>query len=119
MKSKHTEGPWIYNKLGCRIESTTVWYEEATQDEDAIPVQVVSLRGAMGGDDVEADANLIAAAPELLETLKRIHDLTLPYFCKLGVKKAFTELNELAAANKLIHRLTQGEDELTQGEVSL
>jgi len=35
-------------------------------------VRVVNLTGAMGGDDSDADANLISAAPDLLAALERL-----------------------------------------------
>lgn len=56
--SKHTPGPW--RDEGYRIS--------AQRGETT----VVDLRSCMGGDDVQADARLIAAAPELLAALQKI-----------------------------------------------
>ncbi len=50
---KHTPGPWSYEGGMIKGPGTTI----------------VDLHGAMGGDDTEADARLIAAAPDLLATL--------------------------------------------------
>ena len=55
MITKHTPGPWIVD--GSRIaapDGTTV----------------INCLGAMGGHDTQADARLIAAAPDLLAALE-------------------------------------------------
>lgn len=51
----HTPGPWTY---------------DGKSSIDSPHGNVLSLYGAMGGLDTEADARLIAAAPELLRELK-------------------------------------------------
>ncbi len=63
--ASHTPGPWRYDADDCRIMSS------ALTDWEGKPASVVDLRGAMGGDDSDADAHLIAAAPELLEALEK------------------------------------------------
>lgn len=63
----HTPGPWFYDKAYDRIiapSHSPVWCPEKGF------TSVVCLFGAMGGDDTDADARLIAAAPELLEALR-------------------------------------------------
>lgn len=59
--SKHTPGPW-------RIEDTRIRGVNA----DGEGINVVDCRGAMGGDDTDADMCLIAAAPDLLAALQRV-----------------------------------------------
>lgn len=54
--SKHTPGPWVYKKTsGFDYGSTAYW-----------------VPGICTNIDKEADARLIAAAPDLLEALKRM-----------------------------------------------
>jgi hypothetical protein len=72
--SEHTKGPWILVDTpairdifnGCSVVA-------AEGIDDAIIA-------AIGGDvpEVEANARLIAAAPELLEALKEAHKMLLP-----------------------------------------
>jgi hypothetical protein len=61
-RGRHTPGPWRYDDERCAIVA-----DHATDQFGDTPVSVVSLYGAMGGDDTKADTALIAAAPELLE----------------------------------------------------
>ena len=59
----YTPGPWAVRNH--QIISTVTrpdWADEDDQDER---ICVVELLGAMGGEDSEADAQLIAAAPDL------------------------------------------------------
>lgn len=74
----HTAGKWVYNKGRQAIESTTEWLVEPNkeEDEDGIPTQVISVLGAMGGNNPSADIELICMAPcmhsainEVLEVL--------------------------------------------------
>lgn len=65
----HTPGPWRHDREGSRIVSETAFYEYSTP-EDPQPVSIVSLFGAMGGDDTAADAALMAAAPAMLAALQ-------------------------------------------------
>lgn len=59
--SKHTLGPWGFTK------GITVWVM-------AGPIHVATIPRAADGDWSEANAFLIAAAPDLLEALKAIED---------------------------------------------
>ena len=63
MNTKHTRGPWKYDKQKSMIIAKEL-------GEDTETIMVVNLLGAMGSYDVEADAQLIAAAPDLLELLQ-------------------------------------------------
>lgn len=56
-ENKHTPGPWGLNK------STDIWIK-------AGPVHVATIPRAYDGDWSEANARLIAAAPDLLESLE-------------------------------------------------
>ena len=61
----HTPGSWRYDKERCGI-----FAGESKEDEDGLEVgnevRIVDLYGAMGGEDTDADARLIASAPDLL-----------------------------------------------------
>lgn len=58
MSAKHTPGPWRYYKCRCGMEGCNQY--------------TISVQGSVGF--VEADARLIAAAPELLEALQDLCD---------------------------------------------
>jgi len=79
MKTKHTPGPWQHTDS--KIISLSSWFvpPDESIDDPGIRTTVVELRGAMGGDDINADAKLIAAAPELLEALKECEEIIWAY----------------------------------------
>ena len=62
MEKKHTPGPWEVNGNGeneiCQLDIVTITANHDINDD--------------GPERVEADAALIAAAPELLEALERL-----------------------------------------------
>lgn len=94
----HTPGPWRYDpEYPCiRGNAYPDYYWE---EEDRIPenqTKVVTLTGAMSGEDTKADAALIASAPELLTMLKELLKHSI---------EAREVVNE--------YRNTQGEDELS------
>ncbi len=72
MSGNHTSGPWEVR--GSRIVAVNVKPDWADINEDYANerVNVVDLTSAMGGEDSDADARLIAAAPELLAYLERL-----------------------------------------------
>jgi len=66
----HTSGPWRYDKKRCAILAGEDKEEDGFVVEPA--TKVVDLYGVMGGDDTDADARLIAAAPDLLAALRAV-----------------------------------------------
>lgn len=62
-KAKHTPGPWIYTNWGKDGDEANI---RAKDGENTLHIGVVSFR------NVDANARLIAAAPELLEALESI-----------------------------------------------
>lgn len=69
MDSKHTPGPWDYRHSGYSVESDN-WQIGLHNDEPLC----IGLRGeeymCVSGICTEADARLIASAPDLLDALK-------------------------------------------------
>ena len=64
----HTPGPWTARREG------GTWYVEVGRDQDYF--DICELFG--GGDKMEANARLIAAAPELLDALKDLDTRIMP-----------------------------------------
>jgi len=55
--------------------------------------------------EAEANSKLIASAPELLQSLKELLEAVKPIIFKEGVKRAYSEMVAIAAAEKLIEKL--------------
>ena len=70
--SKHTPGPW---KVGNSIEQRNGPREATVVAADGVRVVARLHFNRMPDDPAEANAALIAAAPELLEALKELSDL--------------------------------------------
>lgn len=70
----YTSGDWIYNSKSNSIESTSEWLVKPEDDEDGVPIQIISTFAAMGGDDINADIKLICAAPKMIELLLDLLD---------------------------------------------
>lgn len=66
MNAKHTPGPWRRALSGAANQPGTIIVAQG----DSRYVASVNYRGSV--DRTSADADLIAAAPELLETCKRL-----------------------------------------------
>lgn len=86
----HTPGPWRHDREGARIVSKTAFNDYSTP-EDPKPVSIISLFGAMGGDDSAADAALIASAPAMLAALAKLHDAADDY-CEHAKERHFAAL---------------------------
>jgi len=69
MSAKHTSGPWWHDddkEVGCIVIRAP--------DGDGVPWQIASMCDFGPSGDEEANARLIAAAPELLAALKDLLD---------------------------------------------
>jgi hypothetical protein len=71
MTYQHTQGPWEYDPDESEIKSTVdvSIHEDADLDIPRVMTTVAYLRGSMSGENTQADAYLMAAAPELYEAL--------------------------------------------------
>jgi len=71
---KYTQGKWAFDEKRNAIYSTTEWLVEPSKvdDEEGVPIDVISTFSAMGGNDTMADIKLIVVAPELLEIVMKI-----------------------------------------------
>lgn len=76
MENKHTPGPWRYDMDECAIVSESEFEETGFGPAGVI---VADLTGSMDGTNTNADARLIAAAPELLDlAYQYLSDLRYP-----------------------------------------
>ena len=74
--SKHTPAPWVISEDGWHIVSKT-HYNTSTDSHLSVPKNgsICVVPDTVISDEAEANAKLIAAAPELLEALERaLHD---------------------------------------------
>jgi len=67
-KPKHTPGPWPCVRLSMNGEAYATHYEAH------IDCGACMVWAPPGNEEQEANARLIAAAPELLEALRELHD---------------------------------------------
>lgn len=69
MKTKHTPGPWtIDDSMAKDKYSSVLWYII----KDSVGTKLSEVKGihcGVNNDEAEANANVMAAAPELLEAL--------------------------------------------------
>ena len=76
MTNNHTPGPWAHDKRLNLIYSQSAYLVTPSifDDEEGVPMTVISTFAAMGGNDIEADVALIVAAPEMLGALIQIYE---------------------------------------------
>lgn len=85
--SKHSDGPWIFSESSSHVTVRTENGECVFHDDKRI-------------DGVIGDANLIAAAPELLEALEKLHSKILGATGMYGDYYMSPEFNSAATAIK-------------------
>jgi hypothetical protein len=93
--SAHTPGPWSLT-LGTLFNGKT--YARAVVDRDGRSVRVSAMT-LSGGDECDANARLIAAAPELLEALRA--------FCSQDASHGMTEGERRDKALAAIKKATE------------
>lgn len=106
MEHKHTPGPWRVGRHFTDDEGYREIAIEATvRGIECVPASVV-LQFANYGGMQEANARLIAAAPELLEALKGLDEA----YCRAGAELTKEERHEdrlrLIAARAAISKAT-------------
>lgn len=102
MTSKHTQGPWSFDPEDKSIVGKDEGLSIATIDN----IDVGGDKGFHFGDESEANARLIAAAPELLEALRGLDEA----YCRAGTHLTREERTEdrkrLIAARAAIAKAT-------------
>ncbi len=68
--TKHTPGPW--KARDCFTNGQPVEYAIETRDAWLASVHITGPKNGFDCEEAEANARLIAAAPELLEALKKV-----------------------------------------------
>lgn len=100
--SKHTAGPWFYDIHERSLYIFDVEDIVMVADGDPDDVGIARMRGTGRGADAEeqeANARIIATAPELLEACK----VVLAYLDKLEAETAPSFDPELSAMRKRFH----------------
>ena len=69
---------------------------ETVQTIEELMAELAQARAALAQE---------AAAPELLHALKELSEVVKPIIFKSGIKKAYSEMAAIAAADKLIEKL--------------
>lgn len=86
MSGEHTPGPWFVTRKGLMIERGVEARGEPGPDGEARWVPVCTMEKDWDAQTVDANARLIAAAPEMLEVLEELLWLREQEF-KSAVKK--------------------------------
>jgi hypothetical protein len=101
MTSKHTPGPWEQcDEFGPITHGTCA---KAVNDN----FLVASCTGYYGREQAQANARLIAAAPDLLEALTKLHEELLALHISGDVGRSLEDLLTIAPPN--IAKATGGE----------
>lgn len=71
----HTKGPWEYQSIGAHLTDNELWPEFVVTN--SCGTGIASVDGYHIGIDKEVEANacLIASAPDLLEALELVHKI--------------------------------------------
>jgi hypothetical protein len=102
---KHTPGPWNLGSSNVPVSLLSVHASIAGSKHSTIARLSLPKKVGIGYDEAEANARLIAAAPELLEALKAC----LHCFDEMtGRKPAFVE-DSIAMGNEAVAKATGGE----------
>lgn len=89
--SKHTPGPWVVEE---RPPNMRVIFAGLTTDRRPAPCVL------MDGDQ-EANAHLIAAAPEMLEALKVVTDTLIEWLPRLRGQREAEEMSRAYVAGQI------------------
>lgn len=106
-EAKHTPGPWHLEEMGYNSSSYYIRGSSESGDRLTIGKGAVAHIPRSTVNPMEANARLIAAAPELLEALKAMIDAERVY--ESGVRSS-EELAALEKAHAAITKATGRED---------
>lgn len=103
---KYTQGKWAFDEKRNAIYSTTEWLVEPNKEdeEEGVPLDVISTFSAMGGNDAMADIKLIVIAPELLDIAMKI---AMEYDINNGGTTKPLSSDILDELNQLIKKATE------------
>lgn len=106
MKTKHTPGPWV---MDIEKQTTGHWYYKIVTEEKPLgnyPLHICTLNKFKDETHLK-NANLIAAAPEMLEALENalrllavaennnaFKDCALPLICKKTIEQIELTINK-------------------------
>ena len=96
-KTMHTPGPWFLGKID--REAGTIAVDCIDKDGDEALMCILETADGIDPED-EADARLIAAAPELLDALKRVTE---------QLDEAYGETYVVRQARAVIAKATGGD----------
>jgi hypothetical protein len=71
MKTNHTPSPWILGEPLTKENRIQIMHKDAQRPDDIAPTWVVANVNLCMGEESEANARLIACAPELLDACKK------------------------------------------------
>jgi hypothetical protein len=101
MKTKHTTGQWKYSGL-------TIYAHKVTETQDSRKIiALIDPKRGEPSEENEANAKLIASAPDLLETLQSVADF---YSAKIEQTKGAEQFNwecRLKDVQKVIDKATK------------
>lgn len=74
MSAKHTPGPWVIEEWDSDYGPTGD-FSIFQSDEEEVRMPIASVQAAFNGKNTQANARLIAAAPDLLEAAMSLKDV--------------------------------------------
>lgn len=106
MKTQHTKGEWTVFKGRFIYPGIEALHKSGNY---SVVVCGDDLEGVQGRteEEIMANAKLIAAAPELLESLNLLMETMKPHIFKMGIKKGFSEHAAYAQAQTAIKKATE------------
>jgi hypothetical protein len=111
LEASQTNGVAKYTKGGWRMIYPAINAPNEFIIGDCDGFTLASVYGALGTpndmEEAEANAKLIAAAPDLLEALRHMVEELRPMICKLNIRKEFSKHTALAQALTAIHKATK------------
>jgi len=119
METKHTKEKWIYIKSNKSVvaNGNNIAFTGAPRFVSEIRNEGESWLDMRQrteperksiDEEQEANARLIASAPDLLQALNDLCEVIHPHIMKMGIRKGFSEHAALAQAQTAIHKATQG-----------